>query len=87
MDWLSLEGIPRVKASYQVWKRCKRLLRHTRRQSHVSRKTLRFLKEDVENEYDELVDAILSLTRDECKTMLSSVKYGGLYDLLCLYKN
>lgn len=87
MDWLSLEGIPRVKVSYQVWKRCRRLLRHTRHQSHVSRKTLRFLKEDVENEYDELVDAILSLTHDESKSMLSSVKYGRLYDLLCLYKN
>jgi hypothetical protein len=87
MDWLSLEGIPRVKASYQVWKRCKRVLRHTRKQPHVMKKTLRFLKEDVENEYDELVDAILSLNRDEFKRLLISVKSGRLYHLMRALEN
>jgi len=80
MDWLSLEGIPRVKASYQVWKRCKRVLRHTRKQP-VLKKTLRFLKEDVENEYDELVDAILSLNAKEFRQLLLELKPGRLYDL------
>jgi len=80
MDWLSLEGVPRVKASYQVWKRCKRVLRHTRKQP-VLKKTLRFLKEDVENEYDELVDAILSLNTKEFRQLLLEIKPGRLYDL------
>jgi len=83
MDWLSLEGIPRVKASYQVWKRCKRILRHTRKQPHVLRKTLRFLKEDVQYEFEELVDAILSLNRREFTQLLNELKPGRLYDLAC----
>lgn len=87
MDWLSLEGIPRVNASYQVWKRCRRLLRHTRKQSNVLRQTVRFLKEDVQYEHDELVDAILSLNHDDFKLLLRTVKPGRLHDLLCLYKN
>lgn len=86
MDWLSLEGIPRVKASYQVWKRCRHVLRYTRKQPHV-RKTIRFLKEDVQNEHDELVDAILSLNSNEFRQLLDELKPGRLYDLLCLYKN
>jgi hypothetical protein len=83
MDWLSLEGIPRVKASYQVWKRCRRLLRHARHQPQVLKKTLRFLKEDVENEYDELVDAILSLNAKEFRQLLVEIKPGRLYDIAC----
>lgn len=86
MDWLSLEGVPRVKASYQFWKRCKRLLRHARHQ-HVLKKTLRFLKEDVENEYDELVDAILSLNAKEFRQLLLEIKPGRLYDLACSLGN
>jgi hypothetical protein len=87
MDWLSLEGIPRVKASYQVWKRCRRLLRHTRKQPHVLRQTVRFLKEDVQNEYEELVDAILSLNRNEFRQLLTEIKPGRLYDLACSLEN
>jgi hypothetical protein len=86
MDWLSLEGVPRVKASYQVWKRSRRLLRHAKKQHHVLRQTVRFLKEDVQNEYDELVDAILSLNPDEFNQLFHSV-HGRLYDILSLYKN
>jgi hypothetical protein len=82
MDWLSLEGIPRVKASYRVWKKCKRTLRHTRKQPHVLRQTVRFLKEDVQNEYDELVDAILSLNQDEFNRLSHSLKPGRLYNLM-----
>ena len=81
MDWFSLEGVPRVKASYQVWKRCRRLLRHARHQPQVLKKTLSFLKEDVENEYDELVDAILSLTSKEFRQLLLEIKPGRLYDI------
>jgi hypothetical protein len=87
MDWLSLEGIPRVKASYQVWKRCRRLLRHTRKQPHVLRQTVRFLKEDVQNEFEELVDAILSLNRNEFRQLLTEIKPGRLYDLACSLEN
>ena len=87
MDWLSLEGIPRVKASYQVWKRTKRLLRHTRNQPHVLRQTVRFLKEDVQNEYDELVDAILSLSRDEFRRLWRDLKPGRLSRLMSTLEN
>jgi hypothetical protein len=87
MDWLSLEGVPRVKASYQVWKRCRRLLRHTRKQPHVLRQTVRFLKEDVQNEYEELVDAILSLNRNEFRQLLTEIKPGRLYHLACSLEN
>ena len=87
MDWLSLEGVPRVKASYQVWKRCRRVLRHTRKQPHVLRQTVRFLKEDVQNEYEELVDAILSLNRNEFRQLLTELKPGRLYDIACSLEN
>lgn len=87
MDWLSLEGVPRVKASYQVWKRCRRLLRHTRKQPNVLRQTIRFLKEDVQNEYDELVDAILSLNCNEFRQLLVSVKSGRLYGIMRSLEN
>jgi len=87
MDWLSLEGIPRVKASYQVWKQSRRILRHTRKQPNVLRQTVRFLKEDVQNEHDELVDAILSLNRNEFIQLLISVKSGRLYALMRSLEN
>ena len=87
MDWLSPEGIPRVIASYRVWKRTKRLLRHTRNQPHVLRQTVRFLKEDVQNEYDELVDAILSLSRDEFRRLWTDLKPGRLSRLMCTLEN
>ena len=86
MDWLSLEGIPRVNASYQVWKRARRILRHARKQPCVARQTIRFLKEDVQYEYDELVDAILSLSRDEFRSLLS-LQHGRLYLLLRSLEN
>lgn len=78
MDWLSLEGIPRVHASYRVWKRCSRILRNSRKMN-VSKKTLRFLKEDVRYEFDELVDAILCLTDSQIRDLLSSLKHNRLY--------
>lgn len=87
MDWLSLEGIPRVNASYQFWKRCRKVLRHTRKQPNVLRQTVRFLKEDVQNEHDELVDAILSLNREEFRELLRSVKPCRLYDLMRTLEN
>ena len=82
MDWLSLEGIPRVRFSYKVWKRCLRTLRHTRKQPHVLRQTVRFLKEDVQNEYDELVDAVLSLNQDEFRDLFLSIKHNRLYYIM-----
>jgi len=87
MDWLSLEGVPRVKASYQVWKRCRKVLRHTRKQPNVLRQTIRFLKEDVQNEYEELVDAILSLNRSEFRQLFLEIKPGRLYDIACSLEN
>ena len=87
MDWLSLEGIPRVNASYKVWKTCRKVLRHTRKQPNVLRQTIRFLKEDVQNEHDELVDAILSLNRDEFAQLMRSVKPGRLSDLMRTLEN
>ena len=87
MDWLSLEGIPRVRFSYKVWKRCRKLLRHTRKQPHVLRQTIRFLKEDVQNEYDELVDAILSLNQADFSQLLMTVKSGRLYALMLSLEN
>ena len=81
MDWLSLEGIPRVKTAYKVWKQSVRTLRHAK---HASRKTLRYLKDDVQNEYDELVDAILSLTHNEFLELHRSIRHNRLYDLMCM---
>lgn len=83
MDWLSLEGIPRVKASYRVWKHSVKLLRRARKDPNVLKKTIRYLKEDVQTEYDELADAILCLTHAEYRLLLSSLKHNRLYDLLC----
>ena len=81
MDWLSLEGIQRVKVSYKVWKHSVRTLRHAKH--HASRKTIHYLKEDVQNEYDELVDAILSLTHNEFLELQRSIRHNRLYDLMC----
>jgi len=81
MDWLSLEGTQRVKASYKVWKHSVRTLRHAKH--YASRKTIRCLKEDVQNEYDELVDAILSLTHNEFIELRQSIRHNRLYDLMC----
>ena len=83
MDWLSLEGIPRVHASYRVWKRCNRLLRNSRKDKNVSKKILRFMKEDVQYEFDELVDAILCLTDSQFRELRNSLKHNRLYSIVC----
>jgi hypothetical protein len=85
MDWCHLEGIDRVMVSYRVWRQCCRDLRHLRKNNHDPLHK-RILKEDVQIEFDELVDAILSLTPKEHTQLLHSVKSDRLYQLLCLYQ-
>jgi hypothetical protein len=84
MEWVHLEGIQRVEVSYRVWRQCCRDLRSARKDP-VLRKHKRFLKEEVQMEYDELVDSILSLTVKEHSQLLQSVKHDRLYQLLVLY--
>lgn len=86
MEWVDLEGIQRVKVSYRVWKQCCRDLRHARKDP-ILKKHKRFLKEDVQIEFDELVDSILCLTAKEHATMMETVKSDLLYKLLYTYKN
>lgn len=86
MFWCNLEGIERVMVSYRVWRQCCRDLRHLRKTNNDPLHK-RILKEDVQIEMDELVDAILSLTPNEHSQLLQSVKSDRLYHLLCLYKN
>jgi hypothetical protein len=81
MDWLSLEGIPRVNACYRVWKRRRRDLK----QKNIPRQSRKYLKEDVRYEFDELIDAILCLHPREYTQLLSQVKSNKLYQLLRLY--
>ncbi len=81
MDWLSLEGIPRVKACYSVWKRCCRELK----QKKIPRQSRKYLKEDMRYEFDELIDAILCLQPKEYQELLSTVKSDLLYQLLKTY--
>lgn len=80
MDWPHLEGIPRVIACYREWKRYKRLRKHT-----PDRRTRKFLKEDILYEFDELVDAILTLTPRECAEIRAKVRSDLLYQLLLCY--
>jgi hypothetical protein len=88
MDWVSLEGIQRVKVSYQVWKDCCRDLRDARKDPTTSKKTKKFLKEDLQNEFDELVDSILSLNLQEYNTMVQDIKSDLLRNIiLTYYKN
>jgi hypothetical protein len=87
MEWVYLEGIQRVMVSYKVWRQTRRTLRTTRKDPTVSRQSIKFLKEDVEYEYDELIDAILSLQSSELNEMLRTVKSDRLYQLIQAHKN
>jgi hypothetical protein len=85
MDWCHLEGIERVMVSYRVWRQCCRDLRYLRKVKYDPLHK-RILKEDVQIEFDELVDAILSLTHKEYAQLLQTVKSDRLYHLLYLYQ-
>lgn len=87
MEWVYLEGINRVNVSYKVWRQTRRSLRTAKKDTAVSRQSIKFLKEDVENEYDELIDAILSLQSSELNDMLRTVKSDRLYQLIQANKN
>jgi|1048.fasta_scaffold35040_2 hypothetical protein len=80
MDWPHLEGTDRVMACYREWKRYKRLRKRT-----PDRRTRKFLKEDMLYEFDELVDAILSLSPRECAELRAKTKSDVLYHLLLCY--
>lgn len=86
MEWVYLEGINRVNVSYKVWRQTRRTLR-TAKKENASKQSLKFLKEDVEYEYDELIDAILSLQPSELNDMLRTVKSDRLYQLIQANKN
>ena len=86
MEWVYLEGIQRVNVSYKVWRQTRRMLR-TAKKENASKLSLKFLKEDVEYEYDELIDAILSLQSSELNEMLRTVKSDRLYQLIQANKN
>jgi len=85
MEWVHLEGIQRVEVAYRVWRQCYRDLRRARKDPTL-KPHKRFLKEEVQMEYDELVDSILDLTVKEHCEMLQTVKSDTLYQLLLLYK-
>jgi len=87
MEWVYLEGIQRVNVSYKVWRQTRRTCRTAKKDPTVSRQSLKFLKEDVEYEYDELIDAILSLQPSELNEMLRTVKSDSLYQLIQANKN
>jgi hypothetical protein len=87
MEWVYLEGIQRVNVSYKVWRQTRRTFRTARKDPTVSRQSLKFLKEDVEYEYDEFIDAILSLQSSELNEMLRTVKSDRLYQLIQANKN
>ena len=86
MEWVYLEGIQRVNVSYKVWRQTRRALR-TAKKENASKQSIKFLKEDVEYEYDELIDAILSLQPSELNDMLRTVKSDRLYQLIQANKN
>jgi len=86
MEWVYLEGIQRVNVSYKVWRHTCRSLRRAKK-DHVPKQTRKFLKEDRQNELDELIDAILCLNPNELHEMLLSVKSDRLFHLIQTYKN
>lgn len=86
MDWVYLEGIQRVNISYKVWRQSCRALRQAKR-NHVTKQTKKFLKEDIQYEFDELIDAILWLKPNELNEMLRTVKSDRLFQLILTYKN
>jgi hypothetical protein len=87
MEWVYLEGIERVNVSYKVWRQTKRSFRKAKKDPSISRESRKFLKEDVKNEFDELVDAILCLRPNELNEMLHTVRSDRLFQLIQLYKN
>jgi len=87
MEWVYLEGIQRVNVSYKVWRQTCRALRRAKKDPAVPKQTKKFLKEDVQNELDELIDAILSLQSSELNEMLRTVKSDRLYQLIQANKN
>jgi len=86
MEWVYLEGIERVKVSYKVWRQTCRDLRRARKEC-APKQTRKFLKEDIQEEFDELVDAILCLKPNELEEMLRTVTSDRLFHLIQLYKN
>ena len=86
MDWVYLEGIQRVMVSYKVWRQTCRALRKAKK-DQVPKQSRKFLKEDIAYEFDELIDAILSLTPKELNEMLESVTSDRLFHLIQTYKN
>ena len=83
--WCQLEGIERVMVAYRVWRDCKRDLRHARK-NQLTDLHKRILKEDVQIEFEELTDSILSLSDKEHLQLLKTVKNDKLYRLMVLYK-
>jgi len=86
MDWVYLEGIQRVKVSYKVWRQTYRTFRHAKKDPAVSKRSVKYLKEDVQYELDELIDAILCLQAREVDELLKTVKSDRLYQLIQTYK-
>jgi len=81
-----LEGIQRVNVSYKVWRQTSRSLRKAKKE-HAPKQSIKFLKEDVQYEFDELVDSILCLNSNELREMLDTVKSDRLFHLIQFYKN
>ena len=86
MEWVYLEGIKRVNVSYKVWRQTARSLRKAKKEC-APKQTIKFLKEDVQYEFDELIDSILCLNSNELQEMLQTVKRERLFHLIQLYKN
>jgi hypothetical protein len=86
MEWVYLEGIQRVNVSYKVWRQTAKSLRKAKKEC-APKQTIKFLKEDVQYEFDELVDSILCLNSNELREMLQTVKRERLFNLIQLYKN
>lgn len=87
MEWVYLEGIQRVTVSYKVWRQTCRTLRQAKKDPSIPKRSVKYLKEDVQNELDELIDAILSLRASELDELLKTVKSDRLYHLIHTYKD
>lgn len=87
MEWVYLEGIQRVNVSYKVWRQTRRALRHAKKDPATSKRSIKYLKEDVQYELDELIDAILCLRSKELDELLQNLKSERLYQLIQTYKD
>lgn len=85
MDWLKLEGIPRVYASYKVWRQTRRTFKQAKK-NKLPKHSLKFLKEDTQYELDELIDAIIWLNKQEHDEILNVVTSRRLRQLILTYK-